>query len=286
MTKKYEDLLFTDDFMFCKILTTRLDLAKELLELLLEKKIREVKLAEPQKTIEITANAKGVRLDVYLEDNDNTVYNIEMQTTTQKDIAKRARYYQGMIDLAMIEKGAIYDELKTSYVIFICLNDPFGRGDPVYIFENRYEKDPAFSLGDECKKVFVNPRSIRKDLPAELGGFLDFLLNGRAHFGLAEKLERAVEDAKEHLEWRREYMLLIERDKIMRRKGREEGLAEGLAEGLTKGVTKGWTSAFQNMQFVFERKMKYPHEDAETVSRETGCPVEEVKKVFRIMGQM
>ena len=44
--KKYEELRFTDDFMFCKIMTTRLDICKDVLELILGFKIKEVKLAE------------------------------------------------------------------------------------------------------------------------------------------------------------------------------------------------------------------------------------------------
>ena len=57
----------------------------------------------------MTAKSKGIRLDIYLEDDDNTVFNLEMQTTTYKELPKRSRYYQGIIDLNMIEKGESYD---------------------------------------------------------------------------------------------------------------------------------------------------------------------------------
>lgn len=40
-------------------------------------------------------------MDVYVEDDNNTVFDIEMQTTKQKDLPKRSRYYQGMIDLIL-----------------------------------------------------------------------------------------------------------------------------------------------------------------------------------------
>ena len=49
---------------------------------------------------------------------ENTVYDIEMQTTRQKDLPKRTRYYQGMIDLNLIQKDMRYSELKKSYVNF------------------------------------------------------------------------------------------------------------------------------------------------------------------------
>ena len=71
----------------------------------------------------MTAKSKGIRLDIYVEDDDNTVFNLEMQTTTYKELPKRSRYYQGIIDLNMIEKGESYDILKESYVIFICTFD-------------------------------------------------------------------------------------------------------------------------------------------------------------------
>lgn len=99
------------------ILTTRLDLCKELLELILDIKIRKVEIAEQQKNVDITYDGKGVRFDVYVDDAENTVYDIEMQTTRQKDLPKRTRYYQGMIDLNLIQKGMRYSELKKSYVI-------------------------------------------------------------------------------------------------------------------------------------------------------------------------
>ena len=50
--KEYEELCFNDDYMFCMILTTRLDLCKELLELILDIKIRKVEIAEQQKNVE------------------------------------------------------------------------------------------------------------------------------------------------------------------------------------------------------------------------------------------
>ena len=66
--KKYEELSFTDDYMFCMILTSNLKLCKELLELILNVEIKEVKIAEPQKSVNITYDGKGVRFDVYVND--------------------------------------------------------------------------------------------------------------------------------------------------------------------------------------------------------------------------
>ena len=58
LSKSYEELTFVDDFMFCKIMTSRPDLCKELLELVLDIKIKEINFPESQKSIEHTYNGK------------------------------------------------------------------------------------------------------------------------------------------------------------------------------------------------------------------------------------
>ena len=98
-----------------------------------------------QDTIDLSADAKSVRLDIYVED-DSCVYNIEMQTTGNRNLPKRTRYYQGMIDLSILEKGESYKNLKRSFIIFVCTFDLFGEGRHIYSFENRCIQDLGLSL--------------------------------------------------------------------------------------------------------------------------------------------
>ena len=46
--KRYEDLTFTDDFMFCKVLSSNEDICKELLELILGIRIRKIVILNKQ----------------------------------------------------------------------------------------------------------------------------------------------------------------------------------------------------------------------------------------------
>ena len=87
-------------------------------------------------------DCKSVRFDIYVEDGNNTVYNIEMQTTENRNLPKRTRYYQGMIDLNILEKGENYKDLKRSFVIFVCTFDLFGERRHIYTFENRCLQNP------------------------------------------------------------------------------------------------------------------------------------------------
>lgn len=83
-----------------------------------------------------------------MKDEKEVVYDIEMQVSDTKELPKRSRYYQGMMDLKLIDKGQYYDELNQSYVIFICPFDVFGKGRYIYTFENICKEDNRISMGD------------------------------------------------------------------------------------------------------------------------------------------
>lgn len=220
--------------MFCKVLENNKDICKELLELILGKKVKDIRYPQKQKVIDITSDGKGIRLDVYLEDDENTVYNIEMQTTVSKELPKRSRYYQGMIDLNLIEKGAEYKELRKSYVIFLCTKNPFDGVLHKYSFENICNENHALKLNDATTKIFLTPDGTADDVSDAMKAFLSFMVGSAPSDELTEKLDNAVETARKSEKWRLEFMTLLMRDKEKFAEGRAEGRAEGLAEGNLK----------------------------------------------------
>ena len=102
--KPVDELVFSDDFMFGAVMSDP-KRCKHLLEEILNIKIRKIEYPERQKTIDVKYDSKSVRLDIYVEDDKNTVYDIEMQTTSDGNLPLRMRYYQDMIDLNIIDKG-------------------------------------------------------------------------------------------------------------------------------------------------------------------------------------
>ncbi len=239
MAKKYEELTFTDDFMFCKVLTTDLELCRDILQLLLDIPIREVRLSESQKAIEITSEGRGIRLDVYVEDENNTVFDLEMQTSVRDDLPKRSRYYQGMIDLDMIERGALFRQLRRSYVIFICLEDVFGAGLPIYTFENTCKQEPGIRLNDETLKVFINASAESTDIPADIRQFFDYLLTQKATDNLTARIAENVRQVRSNEKWRVEYMTLQMKYNEIREEGKAEGRAEGVIATLYNLIQDG-----------------------------------------------
>ena len=159
MTKKYEDLEFTDNFMFVKIMDSHPDLCKEMLEMILNTKISRLEMIQYEDTMQPTYESKGVRLDVYLQDEAKSRYNIEMQAAPCPEIAKRSRYYHSTMDVEQLLKGEHYSELKKSFVIFICKDLGMEGYDlPIYTFMYRSEEDPEKYLNDETYTIFVNAR--------------------------------------------------------------------------------------------------------------------------------
>ena len=231
MAKAYEELTFTDNFMFCKVLTTDLVLCRDILELILDVKIREVRLSEAQKTVEITADARGVRFDVYVEDEKNNVLDLEMQASPSSELPKRSRYYQGMIDLNLIERGALFRELKHSFVIFICLEDYFGKGLPMYTFENVCLEDNMIHLNDEAVKVFINASCRKPDIPPRIKEFLDYLITQKPTGDLTHRIAGNVQRVASNESWRLEYMTFQMKLNEEREEAHEEGRLEGREEG-------------------------------------------------------
>jgi len=135
MNKALKELNLEDDFLFAKVMSDK-EICKELLENILEIEIEKVEMIEEQKTIDLLLESKGIRLDVYVKDGNNTIYNVEMQRGKHKNLPKRLRYYQGAIDLDLISKGEDYRKLTKSYIIFICTFDLFNKGRHKYTFKN------------------------------------------------------------------------------------------------------------------------------------------------------
>ncbi|MBO5523944.1 MAG: Rpn family recombination-promoting nuclease/putative transposase, partial [Roseburia sp.] len=89
----WEELSISNDFLFGKIMQNP-ELCRELLQRILpELKIDHIEYPELQKSIKQDIDARSVRLDVYVKDNKNTVYDIEMQVSDTKELPERSRYY-------------------------------------------------------------------------------------------------------------------------------------------------------------------------------------------------
>jgi len=170
-----------------------------------------------------------------------------------EDLPKRMRYYQGMIDLNMIERGAKYEELKNSFIIFICLKNPYPEsGLHKYSIRSVCEEDSAIDYDDGIFKVILSAQGDKRDVSEEMSKFLLYLTDQRTESDFTKRLNDRVLAARSHEEWRREYMTLLERDERMREEGRKEGRKEGREEGRKEGRETANLNSIKNLMETLE----------------------------------
>jgi len=209
---EWDKLTITSRFIFYRVMRDNEDLCLELLQRILpELKIKGLKPLVAEKVIEETLDGHAVRLDVYVEEKGKPrVYNIEMQTKDTLELRHRSRYYQSMMDSETLDKGANYTNLPNSYVIFICPFDLFKKGLHRYTFTYRCKEVEGLQLKEGTCRIFLNAKSMRKDVPEPLRAFLDYCMGRSVTDPFVTRLDEAVKVVKRDKEARRRYMYLKE----------------------------------------------------------------------------
>lgn len=210
--KTLQELTLIDNFLFGAVMKNP-ELCRPLLETLLDIKIQKIEYPVLEKPIDLRYQSKGIRLDVYVEDDLGTIYNIEMQATDKKNLPKRMRYYQGMIDLNIIDKGEDYNNLRKSYIIFICNYDEFKLGRHIYTFENRCVQNLELLLGDDTTKIVLNTEGTANDISPALKDILNVIDGKQPQTELGKHIAAEADKVKNSEEWESVYMTLMMRDK-------------------------------------------------------------------------
>ena len=205
--KTFEELTITDDFMFGAVFSDP-DRCKRLLEEILNIKIARIEYPERQKVMDFSYDSKSIRLDIYVEDEKHTVYNIEIQTTSDGHLALRIRYYHDMIDLNIIDKGEDYTHLKKSFVIFICTFDPFDRDRYIYTFNRQCKEEPDIFLNDDATTIVLNCTGHKGDISDDLKNLLHYMAGQPPQGDFAKDIAKSVDEVHKNEKWRRDYMTL------------------------------------------------------------------------------
>lgn len=268
--KTIKELNLEDDFLFAKVMSDK-EICRKVLEQILNIPIKEVVLPIAQRTIDILFEGKGIRLDVYVNDAEGTVYNVEMQRGRRKELPKRARYYQGSIDLDLISAGEPYTALRKTFIIFVCTFDPFHDGRHLYTFENICRENTSVLLGDETSKIFLNTKGTQDDVDAGMIEFLTYVENTTDTFAaqtsslLVKEIHQKVMQVKQSKEMEVEYMTLLQRDRDNIELGREEGIdqAAKIIRLYTKGRSRTEIAASLHLPSTYVESIidKYENEE-------------------------
>ena len=276
LLKEWEEASLSNNFIFCRVMSENLDLCKEFLEMLLNIQIESISLAQPEKTLDVDFFAKGIRLDVFVKDETDRSYDIEMQDNGKKHLPLRARYYQSVLDISSLHAGDDYECLAESYVIFLCLEDIFHKGLPIYTFKSVCLEDTKLFLDDKTTKVFCNALKYDK-MPAEkLRTFFKFLLENKPdETDFSKMLSEKVTRAKIPEDTKRIFMTLQQEITLAAKEAFEEGYKKA-SEEAEKALKKVSEQAAEKEKLENARKLKESGVSAEIISKCTGLSLEQV----------
>lgn len=239
--KTLQDLTIKDNFLFGAVMHVE-ENCKGFLELVLGFPIAHVVVSKERSMI-YHPEYKGVRLDIYAEDENHTHYNVEMQMRRKKALGKRSRYYHSQIVMEALESGEEYETIPDTFVIFVCDFDPFGKGLYCYTFQNECKEDRNVKLEDGCCTIFLSTQGKKEELVSpDLVRFLKFvtadLEESEKDFGneLVERFQKTIREIKADREMGGRYMIFEEMLREEKQEGKLEGKIEGAIEATQEAV--------------------------------------------------
>ena len=231
--KTLQDLTIKDNFMFGAVMSVE-ENCIGFLELVLGIEIERIVISK-EKSIMYHPEYKGVRLDIYARDENNTHYDVEMQVKPKDALGKRARYYHSQMDTECLASGVEYEMLPKSFVIFICDFDPFGKERYVYTFCNCCLEEGALRLEDGTQTIFLSTKGKNySEVPKELVEFLEFVganvEESEKDYGnsLVRQMQRTIRGIKTNREIGERFMLLQELLRDEKREGRLEATRDSV----------------------------------------------------------
>ena len=268
-SEKYENISFTNNFAFCKVMQNE-EICREVIETLLHIKVGRLEYKSFEKDLKLEIDKRGIRLDVYIADS-NRVFDLEMQTTDKRNLGCRMRYYQSLIDAELLDKGANFNDLKESNIIFFCTFDPFRKGLPQYTFCNSCEELPDLKLDDKCRKIAYNVNAFEKVDDEKIRKLLEFISTGKSETPLTNKICKELKRVQGNEEWRAEYMTW----EMLKQDTYDSGFSAGEEHGFSLGITQG---AYQKAVET-ARKFLSMGLSIEQVANGTGLSIEEIEKL-------
>jgi len=223
-------------------------IARPIIERATGRKVKQL-IVHAQKDLKgINVNTHGIRMDVYTEEVEETpegnvvtcVYDIEPNNYYDKDIPRRNRYYQSMIDSKLLPTGELYGKLPDMFSIWILPYDPFGDNRMVYTVKNIVTENNQIAYNDGVTKIFLYTKGTVGG-SKELKNLLCFMEKSVRDNAVDEELVEMmdiVDTIKGNPEERKRYMGLMGVIEYERRDAYEEGQESGFKSGIEEGLRR------------------------------------------------
>lgn len=236
-SRSLQDLNLVDRFLFDETMEVP-GMYQIMVSILLENKVTLLDRVQTEKEFRISPELRSVRLDVVSMDTTGKLYYTEMQKKNTGNLLRRSRYYQGQLDVSLLEPGSVdFNLLNDTCLILITPFDLFGKGLYRYTFSGVCEECPELRLRDGAVRVFINTKGTnREGFSQEFLDFMEYLTDTsdqRAEMSSSERIRemhRAVQKIRASEKMGVKYMQKWEERVYDRLEGKIEGKKEAKAD--------------------------------------------------------
>ena len=251
---KLDAMNLLDRFLFNETVED-VQVYNDMVEILLDGHISLLPWTETEKEMRISPELRQVRLDVIGMDTKGELYQMEMQKANTYNLPKRSRYYQGQIDVSLLEPGSIdFNRLNDLTTILVAPFDIFGYGLYRYTFEEYCQEIPGLKLNDGARRIFINTKGTNPEkFSKEFLDFMEYINASTDAIAMKTESERIlrihnrVRKVKQSEKIGVKLMQKWEEIYYEKEAARKEGLEEGRAEGRVEGRAESQATVVRNM---------------------------------------
>lgn len=225
--------------VFAKVMYDNPELCRQTLERVARLCVEDVDFTPDQTTLS-PAERLGVRARAEVE-GSNATFHVEMAFCDPDEVVFRMRDAHSRFDEELRQNGVASHETPAVYIIFFCLQDPFGFNRPIYTFRSVCDEDPAVPCGDGQLSIVLNASGNLSLAPAPVAALLEYVKNGvvDSRDGLVTQLDEAVRGLLLDTSWNRSIARHDEAMANSHRKGHALGWDEGRRDLIAKLVDLG-----------------------------------------------
>ena len=236
--KDLKDLNLLDRFLFAEAMEDSENM-RDVLEIILGKDVVLQHLPQTEKEQRTSPAYRFAKLDVWTKDTDDAIYDTEVQGKDTKNLPKRSRYYESLIDYKLLKPGERdFNKMSDVYIILIAPFDLFGEGKYMYTFRMTCQESSSLLLNDGATRIFLNTHGTNpEDVSPELVELLHYIENTTQEMADScastriHKMQERICSIKSSEEVSVRYMQRWEEMEMEKDEARAEGRAEGLSEG-------------------------------------------------------
>ena len=271
--KTLKDLNLLDRFLFSQAADDP-DTMRDMLEIILGREVVLKLLPQTEKEQRTHPLNRYVRLDVWAMDEEERIYNTEVQREDTGNLPKRSRFYQALIDSNLLKPGEVgFQRLNPVYIILICPFDLFGYGLYRYTFQMQCKEVPGLFLQDGAVRIFLNTRGQHTEgVSQELIELLRYMEHTTEEVSASctseriHNIQKRIHAIKSSEKIGVKYMQAWEEKILEQEKAREEGHASGLREGLIQKLKEQVEKKVQK-GYAAEEIAEMLEEDIETIQK-------------------